>query len=109
MNMVILKALQYETDFRWKKYQTRYGIVRRLLISKNIVIRAQTHEAQRAPKEMQDEAKCFVARVRPLLSCNNRDKRFILNMDQTPVFFSMAPTTTLNERGSRTVNHVRSL
>jgi DDE superfamily endonuclease len=33
-----------------------------------------------------------------------RDKRFIINMDQTPVFFSMTPKTTLDERGTRTVN-----
>ena len=33
-----------------------------------------------------------------------RDKRFIINMDQTPVFFSMTPKTTLDERGTRSVN-----
>ena len=37
---------------------------------------------------------------------SNQD--YILNMDQTPVFFSMAPNTTLNVRGAQTVN-VRSL
>ena len=104
MNMVVVKGSQLLEDFRRKKYNTRYAIIRRFLSSKNMVIRSSTHEAQRAPQEMEDEARDFVERVRPLLSCRNRDKNFILNMDQTPVFFSMTPNTTLTERGSRTVN-----
>ena len=79
-------------------------IIRRFLKSKNMVIRSSTYKAQRAPKEMEDKAREFVERVQLLISCQNREKRFILNMDQTPVFFSMTPTTTLTERGSRTVN-----
>jgi hypothetical protein len=35
---------------------------------------------------------------------NNRDPRFILNMDQTPIFFSMTSKTTLEPVGSKTVN-----
>ena len=79
-------------------------IIRRFLKSKNMVIRSSTYKAQRAPKEMEDKAWEFVERVQLLLSCQNRDKRSILNMDQTPVFFSMTPTITLTELGSRTVN-----
>ena len=104
MNMVVVKGSQLLQELRQKKYHTRYMIIWRFLKSKNMVIHSSTHEAQRAPQEMEDEAREFVERVRPLLSCQNRDKRFILNMDQTPVFFSMTPTTTLTERGSRTVN-----
>ena len=38
---------------------------------------------------------------------DNRDRRFILNMDQTPVYFSMSPAKTLEIVGSKTV-HIRS-
>jgi hypothetical protein len=107
MNLVILRAAQMDTDFRRKKQQTKYSIVRRLLRSRNIVIRAKTHEAQRPPKEMEDEGKAFITRVRPTLAAPNRDPKYILNMDQTPVFFSMTPNTTLNIRGKRNIN-VRS-
>ena len=86
MNMVIVRASQLDDEFRRKTYTTRYSCARRLLRSKNIVIRFSTHESQRAPEEVQEEAKAFVRSVRPRLSTPNRDSRFILNMDQTPVF-----------------------
>jgi DDE superfamily endonuclease len=40
----------------------------------------------------------------PSMNMPGRDKRFIINMDQTPVFFSMTPKTTLDEHGTRSVN-----
>ena len=33
-----------------------------------------------------------------------RDPRFILNMDQTPVFFTMTPNTTIERKDKKTVN-----
>ena len=48
---------------------------------------------------MVDEAKHFVSRITPLLASPNRDQRYIINMDQTPVFFSMVPNKTLNVAG----------
>jgi hypothetical protein len=37
----------------------------------------------------------FIASTIPRLQEAGRDQRFIINMDQTPVFFSMMPKTTL--------------
>ncbi|KAI2495635.1 hypothetical protein MHU86_18864 [Fragilaria crotonensis] len=34
----------------------------------------------------------------------NRDNRFVLNMDQTPIFFDMSSGRTLSQTGERTVN-----
>ena len=48
---------------------------------------------------MMDEAKHFVSRVTPQLASPNRDQWYIINMDQTPVFFSMVPNKTLNVAG----------
>lgn len=104
IGMVILRASQLDNDFRRKKSMAKYSIIRRLLIANGIVIRAKTHESQRLPQEVMDEAKGFVNRIRPSANMPNRDKRFIINMDQTPVFFSMVPNNTLQQRGSRTVN-----
>jgi hypothetical protein len=42
--------------------------------------------------------------IRPMVTAPNRNQRFIINMDQTPVFFSMSEGTTLEVEGSRTVN-----
>ena len=53
---------------------------------------------------MVDEAKHFVSRITPLLASLNRDQRYIINMDQTPVFFSMVPNKTPNIAGARSIN-----
>ena len=39
-----------------------------------------------------------------IFSQSKRDKRFIINMDQTPIFFSMVPNTMLNRVGDQSVN-----
>ena len=48
--------------------------------------------------------KHFVSHVTPLLASPNCDQRYIINMDQTPVFFSMVPNKTLNVAGERSIN-----
>ena len=53
---------------------------------------------------MVDEAKHFVSHVTPLLTSPNRDQWYIINMDQTPVLFSMVPNKTLNVAGERSIN-----
>ena len=44
---------------------------------------------------MVDEAKHFVSHVTPLLASLNCDQRYIINMDQTPVFFQWSLTKLL--------------
>jgi hypothetical protein len=56
------------------------------------------------PSKKQDDAKAFVKDTIPSVNMPGRDKCFIMNMDQTPVFFSMTPKTTLDEPGTRSVN-----
>ena len=53
---------------------------------------------------MVDEAKHFVSCVTPLLASLNHDQWYIINMDQTPGFFSMVPNKTLNVAGERSIN-----
>jgi hypothetical protein len=74
---------------------TRYCIVRRFLRSSGIVMRVATHAAQKAPQFAVDEAQTFLSHVRRALAAPNRDQRFIINMDQTPIYFSMEPKSTL--------------
>ena len=84
--------------------QTKYSVVRRLLRSHSVVIHSKTHQAQQHLKEMVDEVKHFVSRVTPLLASPNCDQWYIINMDQTPDFFSMVPNKTLNVAGERSIN-----
>lgn len=102
--MVIIRVCQADNTFRRKNRDTQYGIVRRFLRTNKVVIRRSTHEAQSAPAKKQGEALEYIARIQPIVNARNRDPRFVINMDQTPVYFSMTPTTTLNIRGARTVN-----
>ena len=105
--MVILRVSRMDPTFRDKKIRSKYSIIRRFLRTNKVSIRCKTHQAQKHPRETQDLAEKFVVSTRPFLSQPNRDKRFIINMDQTPIFFSMVPNTTLNRVGERSVN-VRS-
>ena len=66
-----------------------------------------TYVSQKPPAETVELSKDFLEIVRPLLNQPNRHKDFIINMDQTPVFFSMESKKTLAKVGAKTVN-VRS-
>jgi hypothetical protein len=61
-----------------------------------------THTSQRPPAEVECEASDFMRFVRVIVSGSNRDRRFILNMDQTPVYFSMSSKKTLELIGEKT-------
>jgi hypothetical protein len=75
--------------------------VRRFLASNKIVLRAVTHECQRPPEALRQEAKDFIDFVKPTLTGVNRCERYILNMDQTPIFFTChrVELSTLQARG----------
>ncbi len=66
-----------------------------------------THTSQRPPAEVQGEAFDFMRFVRVIVSGGNRDRHFIINMDQMPVFFSMSSKQTLEVIGTKTI-HIRT-
>ena len=72
----------------------------------SLVYRMGTHETQRRPDDVAQEASEYMDLVRQFLEGPHRNRRFILNMDQTPVFFSMTAKRTLEVIGTRTV-HIR--
>jgi hypothetical protein len=84
----------------------------RFLASHKYGIRIGTHVLQRMPSEVyDDEAKKYVAGLQTNgMQDPCRDPRFVLNMDmdQTPVFFTMTPITTLGRKGKKTINIQRS-
>jgi hypothetical protein len=45
--------------------------------------------------------------MRGIVSGDNRDRRFIINMDQTPVFFSMSSKRTFEVIEKKTI-HIRT-
>jgi hypothetical protein len=103
-NMVILKASTLDDNFHRKSAASKYAIICRFLYSNNLVIRSKTHQAQKSRAVMEQHGQDFISSIVPRLQEFGRDQRFIINMDQTPVFFSMTPKTTLQVRGSKTVS-----
>ena len=50
----------------------------------------------------------FVAVMRPVLSAKHRAQRYVLNMDQMPIFLNMGTGRTLAVAGSQTVNGLKA-
>ena len=104
LRMVYLKAGELNASFRRKSVPAKYASVRRFVRSHRFVIRIKTHVSQRPPSETQQEALDFVKFMRPRIIGRHRHPDYIINMDQTPIFFSMTPGTTLDQVGVRSVN-----
>jgi DDE superfamily endonuclease. len=103
IRMLATKATEMLPAFGEKRAHARYMAVSRLLKSNGFSIRSATRVAQSSSEAVQDLANQFMDHVRPLLSLDCRDKQWIMNMDQTAMFFSMKPRTTIDEKGRRTV------
>ena len=105
--MVAIQASRLSAAFASKTPIARRSAVRRFLRAHLLVYRMGKHVAQRDPEDVRAEATDYMNSVCPLLEGDHRDRRFILNMDQTLVYFLMSPKKTLKIVGTKTV-HVRS-
>ena len=92
---VVLRASFISPEFREKSFTARCSCVKRFMHAHSFAYRMGTHTSQRPPAEVEGEASDFMRFVRVIVSGGNRDRRFILNMDQTPVYFSMNSKKTL--------------
>lgn len=104
VRMVLIKASQVCAEFRRKNERAKDQAVRRFVASHGLVHRVHTHQSQEDIAAVYQKATDWMKNIRPILQGPNRDERYIINMDQTPIFFSMLPSTTLERSGSRTVN-----
>ena len=68
----------------------------------------QTNEATRPPHIVQGEALDFLVTTRPMLSGPHCNKRYIFNMDQTPLFFSYHQARTLAKKGAMSIHVCKS-
>lgn len=100
---ICIKGAEIDRDFSSKSEAAQLSIIRRFCASNCLVVRATTHMAQRIQSETESEAVVFVRAMRPILQSPERRQNLILNMDQTPLWFSMTPKKTINLQGSRTV------
>ena len=91
IRMLTIRALELKPDFSQKTTSARYQVLYRLLKSSGYSIRARTRVGQASPEVTREIAGEFINYIRPLLNQEHRDKQWIINMDQTAVFFSMLP------------------
>ena len=104
IRLASVRAKRMDPTLRRMKRYTVFAIVRRYCRSKGITLRATTHKSQEDPSEKKELATAFLETTRSLLTQANRDKRFIINMDQTPVNLHDSNKKTLAKIGSKTVN-----
>jgi len=99
------RLLGPDSAFASKSYAARSQSVSRWMAKVGLAIRTGTHQAQALPQTVASAALDFIVNIaRPAFISDYRHPDFIINMDQTPVFFSMHPTKSVNKIGSKTVN-----
>jgi DDE superfamily endonuclease/CENP-B N-terminal DNA-binding domain len=101
---VTMKAVELVPQFDRLSTNAQYQAVRRLLRANCITIRCKTRVSQRRPQDVVDAATTFVKSMVPFLQAPDVSQDFIINMDQTPVPFSLQGMTTLNLSGATTIN-----
>ena len=101
---VVMKASKLLPSFSVKTMTAKYAAVRRFLKKNDLVYRIGTHVSQKAPDVAASDTADFVKTIRPFLHGPSRHPSFILNMDQTPVYYSMHEKRTIAKKGDRTVN-----
>lgn len=100
---LVIKAGEVCPEFRNLSESQQYHTVRRLCLRNHFRVRCITHMSQRDPAEMVLEANQYLEIMRPILRAPDVQTKWVLNMDQTPMYLSMAPTRTLNMVGERQV------
>ena len=107
INMIVVKASILDAGFASKNHFVKYCAVRRFVKAHSMVYRMGTHQLQRHPDEVVEEAVDYMAVVRKLVVGLHCDSPFIMNLDQKTVYFSMDGNQTLNNAGAWTI-HIRT-
>jgi hypothetical protein len=83
---IIVVASNLSTEFGKNDFIARCSAVKRF-VHAHSVYQMGTHLCQCKPEEVEAEASNYMCLICPLLFGPHRDRRFILNMDQTLVYF----------------------
>ncbi len=100
------RLLGPDSAFSLKSFAARGQSVSRWMASKvGLTTRTDTHQAQALPQTVLLTALDFIVNIaRPAVSWEYRHPDFIMNMDETPVYFSMHPTKSVEKISMKTVN-----
>ena len=106
---LMIKACKLWSGFQNLSEMQLYHSVRRLCKRNHFAICRITHTSQVDPTEMVSNANNWLEIMRPIVNAVGVQKKFILNMDQTPMYLSMCPHSSLNFQGEATVNGRQTL
>ena len=68
-----------------------------------ILYRAKTSIQQKLPAQLETKLEKFISNVKVLRETHKFPNSLIINMDETPVYFDMPASTTVNKKGCREV------
>ncbi len=96
---LVIKASSLSSEFNAKHFVARCSAVKRFMCTNSLVYRMGTHKTQCKLKDVMTKVSDYMNPMRPLLKGSHCDRCFILNMDQTPVYFCMMRKKTLEVIG----------
>ncbi len=101
---LIRKACQLSPGFTSKTLAAQKMCISRFMMRNGLTHHMATHAAQRPPEQVCEEATCHLEVMVPIINDVNQSPAFTINMDQMPMWYTMTPKTTIEARGTRTVN-----
>jgi DDE superfamily endonuclease len=94
----------YLPAFQGKPTQhAKMKFINRFLAWHDYVLRTVTHKSVLNREQSLCNAQCFITMLHDRMTCVGRHQDYILNMDQTPIFFSMHANKTIKRNGKRIV------
>jgi hypothetical protein len=102
--MVALRVSFISPKFHEKSFTGCCSAVKRFLIVHSFTYQMGTHTLQRPPAEVENGPFDFMRFMRCIVSGGNRERRFVINMDQTPVYFLMNAKRTLEVAGKKPIH-----
>jgi hypothetical protein len=103
LRMMSDQAQDIMPSFASKSEHTCYVAISRMVKRHGFSLRRSTHESQKDPALVIDAAKDYISHMVPYMASPLSNKDYIINMDQTPIFFNPTRNTTLEKVGSSTV------
>ncbi len=104
---IVVVASNLSTEFGEKNFVARCSAVKHFVKAHSLFYRMGTHLCQHKPEEVEAETSNYMHLICTLLFGPHCNQRFILNMDQTPVYFLMSTKRTLEVVGKRTIISAR--
>ena len=101
---LIVKALSLSPIFNEKHFVAKVSAVKRFVRAHSLIYCMGTHVSQRKPDEVAAESSDYMDLMCQIVEGPHRDWHFIINMDQTPVYFTMNAKRMLGVIGVKTVH-----